>query len=313
MSTTIVRSYQIGIDGATAANNFSLEVPITQDGTLKLGRGNSNSTSSNVFTVDASNNITFSGYVGGTGIAPATGGRLTYTNTTTLTYVPFAGNLLYMNGVNRPIPSAGVTLPITGLSAATTYFVYAYWTGSAIALTANGTGYVLDSMGMPVLSSDATRTLVGQIRTLTGPVFSDTALIRFVISYWNRRNIVVSAAQGVDYGVFSATFAEIGAGAYRGNFLSFGDEAISVLYSGTASNNVANCLYYTSIGLNGTIAGTGFTLTYDTDTGHYRPITVGGAMSPVAGPNYIAAYSQDNLTATTTYTAGNVLSTIIRG
>ncbi len=58
MSIIKVRSHQIGID-ATAANNFSFEVPTVPDGTMKLARGNSTATTQNIFSIAANGTTTF--------------------------------------------------------------------------------------------------------------------------------------------------------------------------------------------------------------------------------------------------------------
>ena len=67
MSVLKVRANQIGID-STATNNFSLEVPTIPDGTIKLGRGNSNATTATIFSVSSSNNVTFGGNVSVAGL-----------------------------------------------------------------------------------------------------------------------------------------------------------------------------------------------------------------------------------------------------
>jgi len=101
---------------------------------------------------------------------------------------PFGGNQLYINGANRTIPLEGVSLAATGLSVATTYCIYAYWTGSAIALEASTTGHSADSStGVEIKTGDATRTLVGMARIVAGPAFKDDFENRYVLSWYNRQ------------------------------------------------------------------------------------------------------------------------------
>jgi len=57
MSLLKSNSIQIG-QSATATQNFTLSVPSSPDGTIKLARGNSGATTADVLTVDASGNVT---------------------------------------------------------------------------------------------------------------------------------------------------------------------------------------------------------------------------------------------------------------
>jgi hypothetical protein len=57
MSLLKSNSVQIG-QSETAENNFTLSVPSSPDGTIKLARGNSGATTADILTVDASGNVT---------------------------------------------------------------------------------------------------------------------------------------------------------------------------------------------------------------------------------------------------------------
>lgn len=57
MSLLKSNSVQIG-QSATATQNFTLSVPASPDGTIKLARGNSGATTADVLTVDAGGNVT---------------------------------------------------------------------------------------------------------------------------------------------------------------------------------------------------------------------------------------------------------------
>jgi len=57
MSLLKANSVQIG-QSATATENFTLAVPSSPDGTIKLARGNSGSTTADIFSVDAGGTIT---------------------------------------------------------------------------------------------------------------------------------------------------------------------------------------------------------------------------------------------------------------
>lgn len=60
MSLIKANAVQIG-QSATATQNFTLEVPSSPDGTIKLARGNSGATTQDVLSVDASGNVSFAG------------------------------------------------------------------------------------------------------------------------------------------------------------------------------------------------------------------------------------------------------------
>jgi hypothetical protein len=105
--------------------------------------------------------------------------RLAYISTSQLRLDPCHGDRIVINGEERRIPAAGVMFPPTGLTPGTSYYIYAYWTGTAIALEASTTGYVDASggvyadfgAGVRVKSGDPSRTLVGAACIDTGPAF----------------------------------------------------------------------------------------------------------------------------------------------
>ena len=74
---------------------------------------------------------------------------------------PKDGNQLIINGAVQTLPDAGVTLSPVGNIASALYYIYAYWTGSAIALEYSTTAYVMNPGGYRFKSGDPTRTLVG--------------------------------------------------------------------------------------------------------------------------------------------------------
>jgi hypothetical protein len=56
MSLLKINSVQIG-QSATATQNFTLSVPSSPDGTIKLARGNSGATTADIISIDASGNV----------------------------------------------------------------------------------------------------------------------------------------------------------------------------------------------------------------------------------------------------------------
>lgn len=149
--------------------------------------------------------------------------RLEYVSTTQLNLNRRNGRLIFINGSAQTIPAGGVPLTNTGLTQATLYYVYAYMSGSVMALEAVTTAYAADTTyGGMIKSGDATRTLVGMIYTDTGTpgLFADTAAKRYVASWFNRRQRQVTGAT-VSGSVGTST-AEVNSGG-RAFFLAWGD------------------------------------------------------------------------------------------
>lgn len=94
MSLLKANSVQIG-QSATATNNFTLSVPASPDGTIKLARGNSGATTADVLTVNASGAITGATISGATiNSSTINGGSITLgtaQNSTSGTAIDFTG------------------------------------------------------------------------------------------------------------------------------------------------------------------------------------------------------------------------------
>ena len=79
MSLIKANAIQIG-QSNTATENFTLEVPSSPDGTIKLARGNAGATTQDVLSVDASGNVAFAGI---TSLGDISNATVTATSTTT--------------------------------------------------------------------------------------------------------------------------------------------------------------------------------------------------------------------------------------
>jgi hypothetical protein len=201
---------------------------------------------------------------------PATAVRLDYTNATTLTLSQKDGASLYINGVNRPVPSAGVTLSNGGLAANTSYYVYAYWTGSAVALLASTAGHVADATsGLRVAAGDATATLVGAAVTNASGQFQAAPL---TASYFNRRGVTANTGQ-VTASTGSGTAAELST-SLRAYAWVWGDEVLDVAVSGYGQQNTSVTGYY------------GY-MQASADGSAFGPVSAGGGIgSPAAAWSY---------------------------
>jgi len=176
---------------------------------------------------------------------PAVGQCELTTSGANLVLLPRDGNLICIDGFNRPIPNAGVTLAPTGTAASTDYNIYAYWTGSAVALERDTASHVLGSYGVRVKSTDATRTLVGKAGTLTAGAWVNTAGARYVLSWFNRRLVKTSTTLASTLTVNLTTAQPL----TSVGFLSWGNETISASLAGGMQNNTAAAVNFISIWL----------------------------------------------------------------
>jgi hypothetical protein len=154
----------------------------------------------------------------------------------------YNGSALFINGDHHAIPSGGVTLTTSGLSINTTYYIYAFMNGSTMTLEASVTARAADSTyGHQIKSGDATRTLVGLARTIAGPAWQDTAAQRFVISWFNRRNITSFNFYTADVTLTTPTsFTEFST-SVRNEFLIWSEDiALSWGAAGGVSSSTAN-------------------------------------------------------------------------
>lgn len=116
---------------------------------------------------------------------------LKFINTTTIRLDRENGVLLTINGLARVIPSAGVSLLVTGLTPATLYYIYAFMNGAVMTLEASTTAFAVDAVtGVTIKSGDATRTLVGLARPATGPIWQQSGANIQVLSFFNQRRLI---------------------------------------------------------------------------------------------------------------------------
>lgn len=169
----------------------------------------------------------------------------------------YNGSALIINGTVQSIPSAGVALAPTSLSASTTYYIYAYMAGATMTLEASTTAYATHTDGITIKSGDATRTLVGMARTTAGVAWVDSGAQRLVLSWFNRRGKAANNATIVGGSTTSASFVEINT-ADRLQFLTWADA--SVRAGGTLStlSSSSGVTWAVAIGLDGTVNTLGF-------------------------------------------------------
>ncbi|WP_107327508.1 hypothetical protein [Agrobacterium pusense] len=176
--------------------------------------------------------------------------RLSVQSATALLLSPYSGNSLVINGAPVKIPSAGVTLSNSGLSANTVYNVYAFLSGATLTLEASGTAHSPDSStGVEIKSGDPTRTLVGKIRTNATSNFADTTNYRGCINWFNRRQLNVTGGSGTN-STSSSSYIDLG-GSISCSFLAWGDEALFSVVNGFARSDTVGGQANISLTLDG--------------------------------------------------------------
>jgi hypothetical protein len=212
-------------------------------------------------------------------------GRLRWVSPILLSFTPYNGDRIKISGVFQQIPAAGIAglantnvyvNGVTGqfLAANTTYYVYAFMNAGVLTADFSVTGHTSSAtagnVGVEIKIGDDTRTLIGMIRTggTGGVQFMDTAAMRFVLSWFNRRGKSLGGSQTGTY-IFSGSWQEISSAA-RVNFLTWSDE----------------CVAYTH---------TGYMQAYDTDLGMYAGLGLDNTTSPFASTYTVqrATWSSD--------------------
>lgn len=159
------------------------------------------------------------------------------------------GKHLTINGDVELIPSAGVTLAPSALTPGTLYYIYAFMSSGTMTLEASATGHSTDTTtGLEIKTGDASRTLVGMVRPVTGPAFSDSATRRFVRSWYNRKPLSIRNKFTVVRSTTSTSWTEVNT-EIRCEFLVWADEV--------ADLGLHSSIYVTS---SGTRIGTALTI-----------------------------------------------------
>lgn len=164
----------------------------------------------------------------------------------------FGGRLLTINGQHYSIPSSGPTLSASGLTPSTLYFIYAYMDAGTMKLEASTTAHATDgTTGVEIKSGDATRTLVGMARPITGPAWADSVTQRFVRSWFNRKPEAIRKAFTAVRSVTSTSFTEVNS-EIRCEWLQWADEVPTAHIQGATQNSASNVATNTAIGWDGT-------------------------------------------------------------
>lgn len=170
---------------------------------------------------------------------PTKSGRLTFTSTTALAFLPLDGDTLKVGGLIKQIPAAGIAglgnptsvflngVAAQTLVAATTYYIYAFDNAGTLTADFSATGHSISStagnIGTEIKTGDNTRSLIGMVRT-GGTVIYGSDLQ--TASWFNRRNKTGTVTQSLAAAGNSTALP----------FVTWADEAFSYATAGFLSN-----------------------------------------------------------------------------
>lgn len=227
-----------------------------------------------------------------------------FTNSSTVTLLPWNGNSLVINSNAEVVPSAGITLAATGLTPATRYYIYAYMDSGTMTLEADTTEPAQQSTtGVFIKTGDATRTLVGMVYPITGPSFADDPAQRFTRSWFNEGGISGSNYLASNKTTSSTFYVEIDS-AERVEFMLWQDERVHItanlqvmIASGTGNvesmigvndttgtgtiNKRKGVITFAAFGYNG--YSSDISLTFSTPTDSYNYATILGKVDSGTG------------------------------
>lgn len=211
-------------------------------------------------------------------ISPSAGQCILRKSGANLVLFFFQGNQLTINGVVQPIPSVGVSLSPAGATPDTNYYIYAYMNAGVMTLEYSTTGHTTDpANGVEIKTGDATRSLVGFARAVTGPAWEDSTSRRFVASWFNPVSRYLVGAFSASRATASATFVEVNT-EIRVEWVQFANTTVDLGLNGFVSATVGSAS--TGVALDavlqdGSSAATGTT-----------PQPVSGKMSTIASEGY---------------------------
>jgi len=212
----------------------------------------------------------------------------------------FNGAYLTINGTSQLIPAAGVTLSPTGV-AGTTYYIYAFMSGSTMTLEASTTTHATDATtGIEIKSGDATRTLVGMARAIAGPAWVDTITQRLAISWFNRKPIQLQAVLTAVAGNFSTGTYTVLSSSLPLEFLSWAGELSQAKFQGRLANNVINAVSTTATFLDATNTES-YTSTQAYAANALQPVYCSLDIVASEGFHTFNVYAQQDVVSTASY------------
>ena len=216
-------------------------------------------------------------------------GLLRHVSGTALSYLPYNGNRLKINGTWQTIPVGGIAgMNATGtscfvngvagqwLAANTHYYVYAFMNGATLTADFSATGHstsmTTGNVGVEIKTGDDTRSLIGMIFTnASGQLFNQEST-RWVRTWFNRQaeSLVFANNFTAQRSTVAGTLSEVNT-EIRCNFLKWDTETVTASIDGQIFCNAESWAGY-------------FRLTFDTLAHGYS------GFAAEAGQWYCACY-----------------------
>jgi hypothetical protein len=300
---------------------------------LGVGAGGGSGTVTNIATtypvsggpITATGTLTYAG--------PINCGRLAFSSTTALTFTPFMGDLIRINGAVFQIPSAGIAggantsvfvngTGASNLAASTVYYVYAFSNSGTVTFDfrTDGNGHLPDNtagnIGTEVRVSsgttrDSTRTLIGLIKTSAASQFVDSATQRYTRSWYNEKPF--SAAMTPSGTFTGAASAEINSPNNRLEFVAWNDDLVNFSVGGQVYNGATGQSSYVQVSFNGSTAETGGGGGVSASLNADLPIGISGYKTGLTeGYNYAAIFGFVSTNTGTLYNGGAGLKFSLR-
>lgn len=210
-----------------------------------------------------------------------------------LVLLPHNGNKITINGVVETIPDAGVSLAATGATPATNYYIYVYMAAGVPTLERSTTGYATQAgTGVKIKTGDATRTLVGFARAVTGPAWVDSATQRGVRSYFNDPGIAGMSYFSTGRSTTSVTNVQLNS-EIQVYVLTWADDTISVSANGSTNNSSSGNVCNSTLVMDGAAVTGSVTSRHEGTGSPNAAFAVAANFSSVAeGWHYFELYGQ---------------------
>lgn len=193
-------------------------------------------------------------------------GVLKYSSATALTYLPYNGDKLVINGDVYDIPTTGIVglantnVYVNGvagqnLGVSTLYYVYAFDNSGTVtadfSTTTHATSLTTGNVGTEIKSGDDTRSLIGMIRTNGSSQFVYSSTQLFVTSWFNKRLVGGINNYTANRSTTSTSYTEINS-EIRIEFLIWANESIMLATGGRTVNSGAANVTVTSFAFDST-------------------------------------------------------------
>jgi hypothetical protein len=219
---------------------------------------------------------------------------------TSLKLVPFQGNrVTFPDGSSVVIPSAGISVANTGLTASTLQYIYLNKTGT-VSLVPSPTTHATDATtGIEIMSGDPTKVLVGMVWITAAGQF-DTISPLNTRNWFGRHNVGESITNsGARLSTSSTTPIELWTSARR-EFCIWSDEWVQAHVSGCTFGDgiTANEIMFLWIGYDGTATADVVSVTeaIGTETGYqYAAGTTARRSSLAEGHHFATLVGQMNV------------------